>query len=470
MKHRNKRSLLAASVLTALVAGQAVADDLDPNDVLNQSAAAVDLATEAKQAFYESSSVNLHSFLYLRDREQKDDEGNWTPNIENQTLQLAMDYKSGYFRDVVGLDIWANTNLQIGSTTGMSEILYYDHSCEGNPSYDGKACEKSYAAVPIMALKAKFGDDDAGLAVRGGRTRINIGTIRSSWGLNPHAYQGIEAKAHVGNFIFGYAIADKFKNDWRKEFLPMTTKWHQNQKPGVDTTNTEIDYIHTVGAIYKFGGGQIDLGYGEGKDYRTNWQALGKYGFDLDGAKLDLTAFYHGSRAEESELTNATDAKNESYLALGARLKHGGFTWIAGLSSTDTQGQAVGYNFRLTPWANSDNRHFQQTATQLEDYNIDGTRAVKLAMNYNFESWGLPELTAGVGGAIGENVRSSAIDEVYDGSMHSFDWNVGYKFLDGSLEGLNARVFRGTFRGEDIVHKKDRNDTKILISYSLKLK
>ncbi|WP_087018451.1 OprD family outer membrane porin [Thaumasiovibrio subtropicus] len=466
-------TLVSLSVAAALASTQVQASTLDQNDVLNQSAAAVDLADEAKQAFYEESSSKIHTFLYIRDREERDPTSNtYVPNIENQTLQLAWDYKSGYFKDTIGLDLWANTNLQLGDTTGMSEILYFDHKCK---EVDGKyeACEKSYSALTIAALKAKFGTDNAGLAVRGGYTRINIGTIRSSWGLNPHAYRGIELKGHVGDFILGYAIADRFKNDWRKEFLPMTTKWHQNQTANSSTINTEIDYIHTLGAIYKFDGGQIDLGYGEGKDYRKNWQALAKYGFNVGDARVDLSGFYHGGRSEESELTGLQDTKNEYYLGLGAKIKHGNFTWVTGVSTTDTQGQASAYNFRLTPWANSDNRNFMQTTSQLEDYNVDGTRAFKLTMNYNFAEFGLPGLSAGIGGSYGNNVfsgRDGNGDAKYDGKMHSFDWNVGYKFQEGSLEGLNVRVHRGQFRGDDIVHKKDRNDLKVLISYSVTLK
>jgi len=102
-------------------------------------------------------------------------------------------------------------------------------------------------------------------------------------------------------------------------------------------------------------------------------------------------------------------------------------------------------------------RNFQQTTSGLDDYNADGTKAVKLAVNYNF-------------GNYGTNVRSSLTEKEYDGSMHSFDWNIGYKFMDGALEGLNIRTFRSKFRGNDIVHKADRNDTKVLISYSVKLK
>jgi len=458
--------------MAALAAFNANANDVDPNDVLNQSAAAVDLAEEAQQAFYEESSSKLHTFLYVRDRQIKDDNGEYKPQIENQTLQLAWDYRSGYFKDTVGIDIWANANLKVGDTVGQSEILYFDHECEGNPSYDGKACEKSYAALSVAALKAKFGNDEAGLALRGGYTRINMGTIRSSWGLNPHAYRGIEAKAHYGNLILGYAIADQFKNDWRKEFLPMTTKWHQNQKAGSSSENTVIDYIHTVGAIYKFGNGSIDLGYGEGKDYRTNWQVMGKYGFDLDNARLDLTGFYHGSIAAETELTGKKDQEAQSYVGLGAKLKHGGFTWIAGASATDTKGQETAYNFRLTPWANSDNRNFQQTTSQNEDYNVDGTKALKLAVNYNFADWGVPGLTAGIGGNYGTNVLSN--DKKYDATMKSFDWNVGYKFQDGGLKGLNVRVFKGFYDHGNSINRpgktNDRSDLKLLISYSVALK
>lgn len=324
-------------------------------------------------------------------------------------------------------------------------------------------------AVPVASLKAKFGDDDTGLALRGGYTRINIGTIRSSWGLNPHSYRGLEAKAHFGDFVVGYAIADKFKNDWRKNFHDMTTTWHQNQHPG-GKQGKIIDYIHTVGGIYKFDGGQIDLGYGEGKDYRTNWQVLGKYGFDMGDAKVNLTGFYHGSIRAETELTGLKDQEAQSYVGVGANIKSGNFTWIAGLSATDTKGQEVGYNFRLTPWANSDNRNFQQTTSQLEDYNVDGTKAAKLAVNYNFADFGVAGLTAGLGANYGTNVRSSKIEKEYDGTMHSLDWNLGYKFLDGGLKGLNVRLFHGMFRGNDVVHKQDRNDVKLLISYSLNLK
>lgn len=56
MQHRINLSLLSTAVLAALASGSVFANDVDPNDILNQSAAAVDLASEAKQAFYDGST------------------------------------------------------------------------------------------------------------------------------------------------------------------------------------------------------------------------------------------------------------------------------------------------------------------------------------------------------------------------------------------------------------------------------
>ncbi|MDX1301339.1 OprD family outer membrane porin [Photobacterium sp.] len=469
MKIRNQSlSLLTISVIAGLAAFNANANtELAQSDVRNASAAAEDLSYLAKKAFYEDSSAKLHSFLYIRDREQKNAEGDYKPQIENQTLQLALDYRSGYFKDVIGFDLWASTNLKLGDTVGQSEILLYDYDCNDDGVTDDP-CEKTNTSLNVAAVKAKFGNEDMGLAVRGGYTRINIGTIRSSWGLNPHAYRGAEAKASFGKFIVGYAWADQFKNDWSSKFKDLTNKWHQGEE-GMSAAEN-IDFIHTVGAIYKLDNGVIDLGYGEGKEYRKNWQALVKYNFDLGSdLKLNTAAFYHGGKYIEGDVSQVQDASNESYIGLGADLKHGGFSWRLAYSQTDAP-DTKAYNFRLTPWANSDNRKFLQAKAQLDDYAADGTNAVKFGVDYNFADWGIPELSAGVSANYGWNVvtdvKAKADARTYDGTMKSLDYNIRYKFMDGGLEGLNVKFYPAYFRSEDTNYKADRNDMKLLFSYT----
>ncbi|WP_283130500.1 OprD family outer membrane porin [Enterovibrio norvegicus] len=462
----NKLSVLSLSIAAALCSFTAHAE-LDPNDATNQSVAAVDLSEQAKKAFYEESKLNLHTFLYIRDREERKPGEDFNPQIENQTLQLAFDYRSGYFKDFIGLDLWGSTLMKIGDTYGQSEILLYDYDCD-NDGVGGDFCEKTNTSLNIAALKMKLGDEELGFAARAGYTRIDMGTIRSSWGLNPHTYRGAEGKLSVGNFHVGYAWADQFKNDWTDEFKDMTNRWHQGD-PSMSAAG-KIDFIHSVGAIYELENGVIDLGYGQGKDYRDNWQALVKYSWDLnEDAKLNTSFFYHGGKYVEGDLSGVDDASNESYIGLGADIKNGGFTFRMAYSQTDAP-DTSSYNFRLTPWANSDNRNFMQTTSQIEDYNPDGTKAIKLGVDFNFKSWGIPELSIGLGGNYGWDVVSdtgvTGDARTYDGTMYSIDYNVRYRFLEGDLKGLNINFFPAYFRSEDTNYKYDRNDMKLMLSYS----
>ncbi|MGF1766996.1 OprD family porin [Enterovibrio makurazakiensis] len=471
----NKLSVLSLSIAAALCSFTATAE-LDANDAMNQSVAAVDLTEEAKQAFYEDSKLNLHTFLYIRDREDRAPGADFKPQIENQTVQLAFDYRSGYFKDFIGFDVWGSTLMKIGDTVGQSEILLYDYDCNDD-GVQGDACEKTNTSLNIAALKMKLGDKDLGFAARAGYTRIDMGTIRSSWGLNPHSYRGAEGKLSVGNFHVGYAWADQFKNDWTDEFHDMTNAWHQGGMDGLVDANGnprkpagKIDFIHSVGAIYALDNGSIDLGYGQGKDYRDNWQAVVKYGWDLNAeTKLNTTMFYQGGKYVEGDLSGVDDASVESYVALGADVKNGGFTYRLAYSQTDAPDTAS-YNFRLTPWANSDNRNFMQTTSQIEDYNPDGTKAVKLSVDYNFASWGIPGLSMGLGGNYGWDVVTDTSvtgdERTYDGTMYSIDYNIRYRFLEGDLKGLNVNFFPAYFRSEDTNYKNDRNDMKLMLSYS----
>ncbi|WP_337992953.1 OprD family outer membrane porin [Enterovibrio qingdaonensis] len=468
IKSTNKLSVLSLSIAAALCTFSAQAE-LDQNDAQNQSVAAVDLSDEAKKAFYDDSKVNLHSFLYIRDREERAPGGDFKPQIENQTLQLAMDYRSGYLNDVVGFDLWASTLMKVGDTVGQSEILLYDYDCDDDGK-GGDGCEKTNTSLNIAALKVKLGDEQLGFAGRAGYTRINMGTIRSSWGLNPHSYRGFEGKVSMGNFHVGYAWADQFKNDWSDKFKDMTNAWHQGD-PSMSAAQ-KIDFIHSVGAIYELDKGVIDLGYGQGKDYRDNWQALVKYSWDLsEDTKLNTAFFYHGGKYVEGKVSKVDNAEVESYIALGADIKNGGFTFRTAYSQTDAKSDPGGaYNFRLTPWANSDNRNFMQATSQIEDYNPDGTKAIKLGMDYNFASWGIPELSIGLSGNYGWDVISDKSAKgdarTYDGTMYSIDYNIRYRFLEGGLKGLNVNFFPAYFRSEDTNYKYDRNDMKLMFSYS----
>ncbi|HEH9419852.1 TPA: porin, partial [Aeromonas sobria] len=209
-----------------------------------------------QQAFINDSKLSLNSALYVRQRAVKDlKTGSYSADgsqggIENQTANISIDYKGGYYKDVIGLDFMAASNIKLGQSVGQSEILLYDYDCKGDGTLN--PCEKSYAAIPIAALKAKYGNDNFLFNITGGYTTINSGTIKNSWGLNPHSYRGIDTSLALSKVKLTYAWADQFRNDWTDSFHDMTNTWHQNEaanlsgvKPGAI-----INHIQSAGLVY----------------------------------------------------------------------------------------------------------------------------------------------------------------------------------------------------------------------------
>lgn len=277
--------------------------------------------SQFEKAFYDEGKLNLNTSLYIRHRAVKDPAtgkyGLGPAGIQNQTGNVAISYISGYYQDVIGFDFWGNANIKLGHTVGQSEILYYDYDC-GEP---GKfsPCEKSYMSVSVAALKLNLGDAGTNFKLAAGYTPINSGTVKSSWGLNPHAFRGFDSALTLDKLRLTYAWADRFKNDWSRDFKLMTTAWHQNNSAGLDDNGKTIkagaiiDYIHTVGAVYNFGNTVLDVGYGEGKGYRRNWQAqVERHDTLTKDVSLQSKLFYQGARYIE-ELSKIKDPATEYY-------------------------------------------------------------------------------------------------------------------------------------------------------------
>lgn len=364
-------------------------------------------------------------------------------------------------------------NIKLGNTRGQSEILYYDYDCNSSGVYS--PCEKSYIAVSVAALKMKLGSDNFNYKIAAGYTPINSGTVRSSGGLNPHAFRGFESILTVNDLKLTYAWADEFKNDWSRNFETMTTSSNQNNATGLVDSNGNtikkgkiIDYIHTAGVVYNFGSTKLDVGYGEGKGYRRNWQALIERNDALPADLfLKTKLFYQGARYIE-ELSGIKHPSAEYYAGLGFNLTHNNIVWSLGYSqnySPDTSS----YNFRLTPWANSDKRDYQTTLSQLEDYNVSGARALRAGISYNFASFNLPELTLGSAGTYGWHVVSDknkrGSERQYHGKMYSLDLSARYFFDDGVAKGLSFTLLPALFRARDSNAKTDRNDVKLIVGY-----
>lgn len=442
------------------------------------TAEASPVSDDLHKAFIEDSSLNLNSAVYLRHRAVKDAKtGSYSTDgtrggIENKTANVSLDYKSGFFNDIVGVDFMAASNIKLGSSVGQSEVLLFDYDCNG----DGKLspCEKSYAAIPIAALKAKYGNEHVLFNFTGGYTTINSGTIKNSWGLNPHSYRGFDSSFTVDKLKLTYAWADQFRNDWTKSFHDMTNTWHQNEAAHLSGIKAGkiIDYIQSAGIVYNTGNTIYDLAYGEGEGYRKNWHLLvtDSHKFD-NGAALATSAYYQGGKYI-TEKSNIKDPSLEYYAGIGLTLTKDNATYFTGYSQNKAE-STRDYNFRLTPWANSDKRDFQQTLSFLEDYNVAGAKAIKVGFKYNMLDFGLPNLTLGTSANHAWHVVSDVLKvkdkRTYDGTMQSWDFLVTYKFNVGDMKNINMTVMPALFRTKDSNAKQDRNDIRVVFTHSLNL-
>ena len=394
---------------------------------------------------------------YGRARDNHGADGSGAGEIHVNAAGYGLDFRSGYAWGVVGFD--TSLAMNIGRGDGNSEVLKFD-------SETGR--DSSSFTFREAALKLNFGDDRRRFMLRGGFTPIRVGTIGTSAGINPHGYRGLEAKFRTGDFELGYGWADRFHNDWDDNFREITNMWHQNRDNHDD--GKRIDYIHSFGARYEFGPDKaafVDLGVGEGKDFRRNAQIAASYPVRFgDGSDLTLTGYFiWGKYREELASAISKNPVDEYHFSASARYRRGPWTFQLGYGQTDADDSRE-MQFRLTPWANSDNRNFIQTWGQLDDFVWNGEKVVKISATLDLSEMLFPGLRVGAAFLYGWNIRS--YDERNTIAAKEFDLSLEYVPSDGGLKGWSFGVYPAWLRFDDdkFYGKHSRNDVKVIVAYN----
>ncbi len=438
-----------------------MADEINPlYQPPSESVELTDMKTSGFAALFNDASLTLRSTYYGRARSQNN-HGRGLPKdageIHVNSFGQGVDFRSGYAWNWLGFDVSGITNL--GSGRGLSEVLYH--------TYDNNK-DRSSVSLGQAALKTKFGDEDLGFEARGGFTPISIGSLGTSGGLHSHAYRGFETKLIKGPFWLGYGWADQFRNEWDDTFRDMYPTWDQNRYTG---RGERINYIHSLGGRYAFGpdqAGFIDAGVGEGKNYRRNTQLAISAPVDLGCiGVLTLTGYGILAKHRPGSLTglSSADIENEYHVSASAQLRTGDWSFMAGMGHTSAPVSGE-MNFRLTAWGNSDNRNFIQTAGQLDDFVWDGQNVAKLGANYKIgKKIGLPGLSVGVSYMYGWNTKNQNLTK---SGGWELDYQMEYVIEQGRLKGLALGVYAGHLRyhGNRFYGKQDRNDVKVILSYS----
>ena len=420
---------------------------------------------DSGEGFVDGSSMNMGIMYYGRER----DHDTMGEGIRVHALGLNANFKSGFFNGWLGMDFSAVSNIDLlnGSGHGQSEVLYYDKSIgeERNSSRFNKA-----------RLKMKFGNEAMGAKVNAGYTDIYAGTIGTSAGVNAHAYRGLDAKFNMGALQLAYGWADQFQSDWDDEFRDITNKWHARQDyDDPNDQGMEIDYIHSLGLRYTLDDkGWVDVAYGEGKDFRTNYHLAGSYSFDLNEmGKLTLISYYQSGKFEEGAsqaFYKQGGTEREHTWSTGLRLNKDNWMFKAGYGQTKAPDFGE-YTFRLSAWANSDSRTFLSTTSQLDDFVHDGQKVIMFGSAYSFDG-NLQGLKAGFNYNYGwdnfeKNDNDTRLNGTRDGKMHGLDFQLTYTVQAGPMKGLWLGVMPAFLRTSDTDVKDDRNDVKVVASYNI---
>ncbi|MGC0153364.1 OprD family outer membrane porin [Chromobacterium vaccinii] len=405
------------------------------------------------------SETTFSALYYGRDRQEKQPGNSNAGDIRVNALNLGLNFKSGYAWNTLGFDAAAHASLRLNRGIGFSEVLYHDYNDASDLAEGGGGKDKSDAVLSQAALKFRQHPDGQGFSARAGYTPIGIGVLGTSGGLQSHAYRGFEGKYKLGDFELGYGWADQFRNEWDNRFRDMTNSWEQGRTNG--SHPGKIRYVDSIGLRYAPDGAFVDIGFGEGKDYRRTAQIAGSYSWKLAGGDTltGVAYYFQGKDLAPLGLPNSQQAWHAS-----ASLSYasGGLTLMAALGkSRNPDGGEV--NFRLTPYGNSDNRNFIQTWGQDDDFVWDGSRVAKLGASYDFSKRGLPGLSVGVSGNYATGLKNPGAP---DSKARELDLSASYTVQSGPLKGAGIGVYPAWYRSGDFYGKKDRNDVKVIASYS----
>ncbi|MDR2868870.1 MAG: hypothetical protein LBV04_00280 [Deferribacteraceae bacterium] len=341
-------------------------------------------------------------------------------------------FTSGY-AGFLGADLSTYTN--IGAAVGMTEVLKHD--------FDNNK-ERNVADLNVIALKTRFVGAGMQFDFKIGYVPIDVGNIGYGDTLHEHSYRGFEAKLLFNEEIeLSYAAADRFSPEF---------------SDGMDDMmfgSVHEDFIHTVGVKRIFQDGYVDAGVGHGADYRINAQVALLYPMPVSAGVVELTGFAHLGRYLGS--TGYSGISNEYYIGAGLTFTYADFVRLRFGHSYTSARNSGEMNFRLTPWGQSDERAFLQTAGRLDYFAWDDEIATQVGATLLFDRMDFPGLEFGVTVIRGWN-------EAYE-----LDTHLQYKFPEGStLAGVTAGVYQSRLRFNNGMKNEDA--IKVALGYSFQFR
>ena len=440
------------------------------------SAAVLAATAGAAQAnsFIDDSTVDVKvrgaHFDYKPGTSIKQEEGNEVEegkNLADQYKQTALgaelNFKSGYFADVVGFDASLYGALKVSNSGGDNN--------KGNGQLLGED-GKSYHKLGQAYLKAKFGDDNLDFYGQAGYMRGKNGLILGSTSRStPASYRGALAEMTIQDFWVHAGYVDRVGR--RTE-----TSWDQFKNKNGDI----ISNAWQLGGRYNANNISAELTYLQSKSYAKQLALVAGYDMDVnDDVNVQLEGVYFqnkkGGDLWDKDGNTAFDNKGSIY-NLGATVNYQGFAvgLIYAKSKADLTGtigtgdDEVDLSHKIGMVSDSAGIGYGASPSRvgglISDFNSNGESVWKLHGSYDYANVGVPGLMTSLSYTRGSGAKSTSKQR--EMSENETQLVASYAFQQEQLKGLSLKLKKAWHTSEekaDIVQAKETTKSESLRFY-----
>jgi hypothetical protein len=403
-----------------------------------------DARTGLASSLFPDGALSGSIMYFQRHRERyRIDEHRFGGNLHHSTLQAAVDYRSPFWQEHIGLDlgVFATTDL-VNTASPDHEISFFPWDDPWRPDYRQKDARDGVSLYRAhIKARAHFADGDL-WGKLGYFQPTGPGVLGVNWSLMPGTYQGLEAGGALNGDWGGLALAGAYVTRYK-------APWYRKVNAFRDEEKKRINALWSVGARYDAPAGySMEVAYGKAADYRQNAHFKLKYLRQKDTRdSLYLTyQFYATGEGGAVKRGHPNDHYagswgRQHYLALARTLKR--YTLKTEFTYTRAPSDAphhVGYFvYRLTGAYGGANGAYEPWWDNRSDWNHNRERAMFVGLSRNLDDW-LPFSGVSLGASMvnGWGGRVYGVDE----SLKERSWSLdlGYTIPSGALKNTRASL------------------------------
>ncbi len=414
---------------------------------LSALSAAILLATSAQaNSFVDDSSMNIELRNYYKHTTSE----TATKLSNDQWAQgIRVDYSSGYFENIVGVDLGAYYSLKLGASN--SDLITKNGvTSPANPGLlyvDSKGDAKSYGK---NAYAIKFNLADMGV-LKYGRMFLNLPLVNDS---DSRVLPSL-SEAFYGDVSYEGLSAHAV---WAKKGSSKTESGFHDLEVTKDG-ELKSEAVKSVGAAYDFGNGMtLAADYATQSEHAKRYLVAASFSTEAEGVALDFAANYGQNQRIGASKVDDKDNKQSAY-GLKATAGFG----AASVSLMYTKVKKTDIGSYDDAWGGEDDTgHFGYNAVQLKDFDNNGEKTWGVNASYDFAEM-VPGLVATVKYRKGDYEETSSY---VAGDRNELNFDTTYAIPQ--LEGLSARLrYAKAKTNPDGGDTTTDTDTRVIVQYKV---